>query len=248
MRTLLEANPHGGLSIWSPPIKGRQYAVGVDTSSGIRNAKTKNIDKEGDPSAACVIDMETCEQVAEWEGYVIPVLWGFAVARLARYYNDAPLAIETQPSPHGLAAYNAAERYGYANLWISQKVDLMTGGVSERKGWTRAQGSTEHLFNRVREALHAEYLIRSERLLDQMAACFQAEAKIKSTDHDDCLVAYGIALMVRDQAYIQGQVKPQLPPPRDLAEAYWRSQAERYASADQPKPIPDDSNDCWNGV
>ena len=241
--TLL-ANRFGGLSVWSMPIQGRQYAVGVDCGSGVRNAKTKSITKEGDPSAACVIDMETCEQVAEWEAYIIPQLWGFAVARLAAFYNEAPLAIETQPSQHGINAYDAAARYPYTNLWCQQRINLRDGSFSERKGWARAAYSTEVLFNRVREALHVGCPVRSERLLDQLSACYQEEVKVKSSLHDDCIVAYAIALCVRDQAYIRGDLKPKEAPIEDIGDLYWR----RELVEDTPLASRHTHEEEWNGI
>lgn len=237
----LVENPFGALSIWEPPVPGLMYSVGVDTSSGVKESV-----KEGDPSAAVVVEMRTCRQVAEMHGYMDPTHWGFAVARLAGHYNMAPLAIETSPSPHGLAAYIAAERYPYPNLWMQQRLEQVNGRTLERRGWTRNAGTTMHLFNRIREALQEGCIIRSARLLDELSAVRLEEGKPKSTEHDDCIVAYGIALMVRDQSFMLGEIKKAEPAIRDLADAHWRRQAELVASPDTPEK--DDVDDCWDGT
>lgn len=235
----LVVNPYGALSIWEWPVEGLQYAVGVDTSSGIRESV-----KEGDPSAACVIEMRSCRQVAEMHAYQDPTMWGWACARLAWLYNTAPLAIETQPSQHGLAAYIAAERYPYPNLWMQSRRERLDGKMVERRGWVRPQGSTGDLFNRIRDALREGRPIRSARLLDELAAMRYEEGKFKTDEHDDCIIAYGIALMVRDQAFADGEVVVAAPKPEDLADLYWQRELED----DTPKSQDPIHEEEWNGI
>jgi hypothetical protein len=211
----------GALSIWEQPMPGSQYVIGVDTSSGIRESV-----KEGDPSAACVLEMRTCRQVAEMHGYQDPTMWGWACARVAWYYNEAWLAIETQPSQHGLTAFLAAERYGYVRLCRQRKIESLRGQFVERRGWVRPARSSETLFNRVRTAQRESCIIRSHGLLDEMAAMRLEEGKFISDEHDDRLIAYAIALLARDQLFAEGEVVEERKPPRDLAELYWQAQAE----------------------
>jgi hypothetical protein len=81
--------------------------------------------------------------------------------------------------------------------------------------------------------------IRSEPLLDEMAACKLAAnatrdlenfgaltGKIKRGEHDDRVIAYGIALMIRDDAWQKGEIKPKPRLVADLADAYWQQQEE----------------------
>lgn len=237
-------NPFGLLSIWELPVPGMQYAVGVDTSSGVKEGAG-----EGDPSAACVIEMRTCRQVAEMHGYVDPTHWGFSVARLAGFFNMAPLAIETMPSPHGLAAFIAAERYPYPNLWRQQRLDLGSGKMVERRGWQRSAGTTMHLFNRIREALHEGCIIRSTRLLDEASAVRLEEGKPQSNEHDDCLIAYGIALAVRDQCFLTGEAKKEPPRRPTLEEAFWNRQSEGEPSGQEvPQLQGSETDDYWDGT
>lgn len=236
---LLET-PYGSLSIWEWPIEGYQYAVGVDTSSGIRESV-----KEGDPSAACVIEMRTCRQVAEMHGYQEPTLWGWACARLAWFYNTAALAIETQPSQHGLAAYNAADRYGYPALWMQSRLEPINGRLVERKGWTRAQGSTGLMFNRIKEALYEGNPIRSLGLLDELAELRYEEGKFKTDGHDDRVIAYGLCLMMRDQAFQKGEIKEPTPKARSIEDLYWQREEEAGTPKALTAPIYEEE---WHGV
>lgn len=234
----------GNLTIFEHPEKGAQYTVGVDTSSGLRASKDN-----GDPSAAEVLEMRTCRQVAEMHGFMEPVQWGYAVSRLAGFYNLAPLAIETHPSQHGLAAFVAAERYGYPKLYMQRKLDSRLGIMTERRGWVRNPASTFALHDRIREALKDGVLIRSARLLDELGAIRYEEAKFRSDGHDDCIIAYGIALHLRDQAFRLGLVKPEEKGPMDVADHYWEGQAKALARSTPGATTSEkELDDVWNGV
>lgn len=238
----LQESAFGSLTIYEMPKAGDQYAVGVDTSSGLHTAKDR-----GDPSAAEVIELRTCRQVAEMHGYIEPTQWGYAVARLAGLYNLAALAIETQPSQHGLAAFIAAERYGYPKLYMQRKVDSRSGAMVERRGWVRSAGSTYALHDRIREALNDGAAIRSQRLLDELSALRYEDGKFKTDEHDDCIIAYGIALMLRDQAFRLGLVKAEEKAPEDIADLYWKRQAGQHIV---PSVGQEDRelDGVWNGV
>lgn len=240
MRGEVVADPFGSLVIWTHPVPGRQYVVGVDSSGGHHGSE-----KENDPSAACVIDMRTCEQVAEWSGFYIPRLWGFRVARLAWLYNAAHLAIETHPSPHGINVYDAAVAYGYPNLSCALKHDHRDGRITEKKGWARPQGSVEYVYNRVREAMRDGCVIRSEALLDELAGVNIQDGKLDKKSKNDRIIAYALSLLARDQAFHMGEVKKTAPPPMDLADLYWKRKAESYGHRPEESDAHDD---CWDGV
>lgn len=239
-RGQLIASPYGALSIWEHPVEGYQYAMGVDTSSGIKESV-----KEGDPSAASVIEIRSCRQVAEMHGYMDPTMWGYAVARLAGLYNDAKTAIETQPSQHGLAAFIAAERYGCPGLYMQARREEIAGKIVERRGWVRPQGSTADLFNRIREAMKDGCPIRSPGLLDELAAMRYEEGKFKTEEHDDRIIAHGLALLVRDQVYARGEVKVQIVKPEDISEVYWNRELEEDRPGVPAVPVYEEE---WNGL
>jgi len=232
--TLLQG-ANGGLRIWKHPEPGRLYVIGSDTSAGVR---------DGDYSAAEVLDAETSEQVAEYHGLYQPTYWGYRCARLANYYNDAWLAFETQPSPHGLTAYEAAANYGCTSLWVQRRYDALEGKYITRKGWVRSQGTTMHLIHRGRDALVEGTVIRSEKLLEEMQALRLEDGKPKSSLHDDLLIAYCIALFVRDDAWHKGAVTVDRRAPADEADAYWQRQDELDTPA---ASLPDDRYD-WSAL
>ena len=214
----LAQNTSGGLNIWIQPIEGHTYSIGVDTSSGTRG---------GDFSAAEVVDVETCEQVAEWHGLYAPTLWGYSCSRLAWYYNTAWLAFETHPSPHGLAAHLAAERYHYPKVWIQERKNVFDGRLETKKGWRRMANDTPQLFNRARDALREGCQIHSSRLIKELLAMQLDDGELVSSEHDDCIVAYCIALCVRDDCYKKGLVAAKPVELGDLSDMYWKSKREK---------------------
>lgn len=218
---------NGGLRIWKRPEKGRQYVIGSDTAQGVRG---------GDYSAAEVLDAETMEQCAEWHCHKRPLQWGYACARLGYYYNEAPIGFETHPSPYGLEALRGAQAYGYPRIWVHRTYDQLEQRHVTHLGWRRAANSTALLLGRVRRAINEGCPIHSEDLLDEMAAFKLASdqiqqglvdagritEKIKRGDHDDRVFAYGIALLIRDDAWEKGEVTSQEPPIEDQADLFWR--------------------------
>ena len=230
-------NPWGGLAIYEEPRPGAFYVLGVDTSSGIRESI-----KEGDSSSACVIEVFSCRQVAEWHGFYDPTRWGMMVARLGWLYNSAWLGIETHPSAHGLTAFNACERYGYANLAMQERQDVITKAWSTRRGWTRTVGSTIVLLNRIRTALHEQCIIRSEGLIDELSAIRLEGDKIESSEHDDRVIAYGIALEVRDHVLKKGEIKPEAVRAESIEDIYW----QRELAEDKEEAALEEAT--WNGI
>lgn len=216
--------PYGGLRIWKHPEKTSRpvpYVIGADTSAGL---------KDGDFSCAQVLAASSGEQVAEYRGKYLPTQFGYICARLATYYNDAMLGFETHPSPHGLNAFEAAWRYGYRNLFVQSKKDLITEEVSVRKGIVRTPHSTLWFLNRARDAIREGCVIRSDRLIEEMKAMRLEEGKPKSSTFDDALMAYCFALHVRDDVWAKGEIEPEKVRPLDLADVYWQREEEREAA------------------
>jgi hypothetical protein len=73
-----------GLIIYKEPVSGRQYAIGVDNSSGFGT----------DYCALHVIDILTGEQVASAKLKLQEQEWALFISRVGRLYNQAYLAVE----------------------------------------------------------------------------------------------------------------------------------------------------------
>jgi hypothetical protein len=232
----LQDNASGSVWVWTRPKPGKLYTIGVDTSAGVRG---------GDQSVAQVVEMDSCEQVAEMAGWWEPYKFGRMVARLGWVFNEAEVGIETHPSAHGIACYDSAVAYGYANLFQQQSFDSREAKFLIRKGWSSAGGGSEVLLNRVRVAVTEGVKIRSERLLNQLlGARYGDDDRLDRYCKNDLIVALGIALKVRDIAYRDGRVPAEKARALDETERFWLDYAvqDRQAAKVGPVTEPQDPN------
>lgn len=204
----------GDLSVWALPVGGKNYAIGVDTSAGTRAS---------DPCCACVIEMETQEIVATLFGRWEPPAFGPLVAALGWYYNEAYLGIETHPSAHGLAVYGAAETAGYRRFYVERRADTRFNADSTRKGFSTSEGNKVVLINRIKSGLADEVPIFWLALLNELLnATLDDNGKIHRKCKNDRLIAYAIALKIRDVAYIEGLVEAPKAKPLDETARFWQ--------------------------
>jgi hypothetical protein len=219
----LVVKANGPFRVFKWPEPGRKYSLGVDTAAGIH---------PGDPCAVEVIEMETCEQVAEWYGWARPHAFGPIVALIGWRYNDAEVGIETHPSPHGLAVYDACEAYGYQNLFAQKQWDRRESVWQVRKGWITSEVSKGYMMNRVAKALADELPIHSKILLQELLDARMSEREqIERRCRNDAIMAYAIALKIRDLAYQEGRQPEPEAPRLDFAARWWENFNARTAGA-----------------
>ena len=221
----------GGLGIWEMPEEGVIYTVGVDTAEGI---------KDGDWSVAEVVKATDCSQVAEWRCLEEPHYWGRKCALLASAFNSALLGFETGASAHGMTAANYARDFGYPNLYLRTAYDETSNKPTAKLGFRTDVKTKPRLVDRVRLAISERHRIRSEGLLRECMAMKIEDGgptghKIVSEDHDDRVIAYGVALLIRDETFTVGlpgtfgQEKRAL----DRSERHWQEYERSIAMADR---------------
>lgn len=214
----LEVSPRSGLSIWAKPDPARKYVVGVDTAGGLA---------KGDFATAVVIEGETCNVVATWRERDDPNVWGPKCAYLAWYYGEAMLAIETHPSAHGLTCAREAMHAGYTRVYRRSPQDLLNRPMREQLGWSTDSTSKPQLINRIKLALQdaardGTFPILDPLLLDELhEQHWNEKGEMESSGHDDMLMAYGIALMVRDQCWRKGELRVDEAKPNTEEARYW---------------------------
>ncbi len=176
-----ESHDNGRLLIFWPPAKGRSYIVGVDPAGG---------GSSGDYAAAEVIERESGLQCAELRGHFTPAELAARVARLAREYNQALVAVERNNHGHGVLAHLTAVQ-GYANVYPQQ----------EPLGWaTTAVTRPSMLENFAAILAVAPELFWSRRLLEECRTFLRqasGASRAAAGAHDDCIFAMAIALGVR---------------------------------------------------
>lgn len=203
-------DPKGWLEVFVWPESGHTYVVGADSSMGIDDRKRGSDaeDSKHSRSAAEVIDMETMEQVAEYDAVSPPHLFARHLAGIGRLYNTALLAPEVQSSGGGggreLIVYLRDLEYWNLHKWSHpDRVQRTTGTLY---GWETNSRTRPRMLSRIREVImEKSATIHSRRLLTQLGDFGESEAHDNHMEalsgHDDLLFAYGIALVSRSENY-----------------------------------------------
>lgn len=216
----------GRLTIFQHPQAGHQYVIGADSSMGIADTEKK----EHSRSAAEIIDMETLEQVAEYDAASAPHIFARDLALMGRYYNTALIAPEVQSSGGGggreVIVY-LRDNFNYANLHRWQHPDRIRRGGATLYGWETNSRTRPRMLARLREVMMERSAIIHSRALITQLRCFGENDSDKMealSGHDDLLFAYGIALMSRSENYVAKRVvKPNpLQLPFQAAQLPWQ--------------------------
>ena len=125
----VELRRNGQLSVWLPPLPGKQYVVAVDPAGG---------GSDGDYSAAQVVELESGLQCAEFAGHVGGQELAQLIADLAADYNNAWLVVERYNHGSGVLAlvesvchYQRTYRQGGQAGWLTNSVSrpAVLGGL-----------------------------------------------------------------------------------------------------------------------
>lgn len=217
----------GEILIFKQPEKGRPYTIGGDTAG------------EGSDYFTCqVIDNITGEQMARlrWQKCDEDV-YAKQFYCLGRYYNDALLAVETNYSTH---PQKVLEYLHYPNMYVREVYDKYDGQLRKSFGFETTSLTRPVLVARLvefaRDCLH---LIHDRDTLTEMLSFIRNEAgraEAEQGEHDDLVMAYGIALMARasrQQKLIQEDEKPEKTEKKawteDMREDYLRANAKERA-------------------
>lgn len=178
-----------GLKVWHKPEQGGTYFIGGDVSEGIPG---------GDLSCAAVLDHKG-RQCAALHGYWRPEVFGEKCVALARWYNDALLAIEA--NNHGHSALNTVKnKCRYERTYVHRDYD-QSGEVKAKLGWqtnlkTRPimlDDLAAAVHGRFMEVNHAEFIGECFTFMDNGRGKYEA----REGEHDDTIFAWAIAWQVR---------------------------------------------------
>lgn len=192
----------GDLWIWKYPDVTHSYIVSADVARG---------DGE-DYSGAIVLDVETCEQVAEYKGKIDTQAFGRMLVSVATEYNSALLIIDNKNI--GWSTVQIAIDLKYPNLYYSYKNDpFLDENIHLRRAYDMATkddmvpGLTTT--TRIRPVLVSKlenYFrdfgigIYSRRLLNELKVFVWIGGKPQAQRgyNDDLVMALAMALYVRD--------------------------------------------------
>lgn len=198
----LVPDPKGYVEVFEKPRPGRQYLIGSDSSMGM-DSRTHS------RSAGEVIDMATMTQVAEYDATTPPHVQARHLAALGKYFNMALVAPEVQSSGGGggreIIVY--LKDLEYPNIYIdtARSADHLRRSKGLIYGWETNSRTRPRMLARLREVVcERSITIRSERLLNQMASFGENDShRFEAlSGHDDLLIAFMIALVVRADQYV----------------------------------------------
>jgi hypothetical protein len=185
----------GTLEVWLKPIPGREYLAAVDPAGG---------GSEGDYAAIEMLDAQTGLQCAEYQGRCGLKELAERAAALAREYNGAMLIVERNNHGAGVLAY-LTDVVRYRRMYQQEG----------QTGWLTTALSRPRILQEVERALNeGGKSLMSARLLREMKT-FVRDSRGRTGaaqgQHDDLVMAMGIALAARAEAPAGLAVRPIAP-------------------------------------
>ncbi len=189
---------NGYVEIWKHPEPGHSYIIGADTSMGF--------DDDGHSrSAGEILDIDTMEQVGEYDCTSPTYAMARHLAILGRYYHEALLAPEITASGGGggreLLVYLLKDHH-YYHIYRYKHVDHIKPDPGRMWGWETNAKTRPRMISRLVETIKERAcVIHSEALLNQLTSFGESDTgRVEAlSGHDDLLFAFGIAVVVRSE-------------------------------------------------
>ena len=188
----------GDYWIWNYPDYNKNYIVCADVARG----------DGSDYSAFHVIDVESCEQVAEYKSHIDTRTYGNMLVSVATEYNNALLVVEN--ANIGWDVVNTIIEKGYSNLYYSPRtygelnIDKWMSKMDNDQtvpGFTTSNKTRPLVVSKMEAYIRDRHFIfHSKRLLEELRVFIwmNGKAQAQSGYNDDLVMALGIGLFVRD--------------------------------------------------
>ena len=188
--------------IWKEPSPDTEYLVLADVARGDRS----------DYSVCQVMDIQTMEQVAEYQGKLAPDKFAPLLYSIASEYNSGLLVIEN--NSFGIGVLNRLEELEYNNIYYSirstheyvdQTVAEAIGGVA---GFTMSMKTRPLVIAKFEEFVRNKLItINSKRLGNEIKTFVWHNGRPQAMRgyNDDLVIASAIGCWVRDTALTVNQ-------------------------------------------
>jgi hypothetical protein len=188
----------GDLWIWQYPNYSKNYIVCADVARGDGT----------DYSTFHVIDLENCEQVAEYKSQVSTREFGHVLVSIASEYNNALLTVEN--ANIGWDVVNTIIERGYPNLYYSPRsygelnIDKWMAKMESDNtvpGFTNSTRTRPLVISKMETYIRERsFIFHSKRLLEELRVFIWQNGKAQAQNgyNDDLAMALGIGLFVRD--------------------------------------------------
>lgn len=195
-----------GLQIYSPPQEGRRYIMSIDPASG----------QGRDSSGIEVFDVETMEQVAEFQGNLKPDGTATMAISIGRQYNNAMMVPEANSV--GLSVIEHIKLENYPNLFYSFRgagpgdligefgsaTDGTFPGDDHVPGIVTSVGNRLFMLNKLEEFVrNKKIIIRSQRARAEFETFVWVGKKPQARygNKDDLVMSLAILVWVRDNIF-----------------------------------------------
>ena len=188
----------GDFWIWAYPDYSKSYIISADVARG----------DGSDYSTFHIIDVENCEQVAEYKSQVDTRTFGNMLVSVASEYNNALLVVEN--ANIGWDVVNTIIEKGYPNMYYSPRsygemnVDKWISKMDSDQtvpGFTTSAKTRPLVVSKMESYLRdRHFTFRSKRLLEELRVFIwmHGKAQAQSGYNDDLVMALGIGLFTRD--------------------------------------------------
>lgn len=184
---------NGTFFIYEKPKEFMPYVMGVDVAEGLHG---------GDYSVATVCDNTTGNQVCVLRLHINPDEFAAQILKLARYYNDALVAIEL--NNHGRSTRDTLSNiYHYYNQFKKETVDDITKQKKQEFGFLTTTSTRPQLIDNARAIVRDNTeLVNDLATLHEMATFIFDDSGKPTAEvncHDDCVMAFAIMHIARSQ-------------------------------------------------
>jgi hypothetical protein len=188
----------GDYWIWQYPDYNKSYVVCADVARG----------DGSDYSAFHVIDIVSCEQVAEYKSQIDTRTYGNMLVSVATEYNNALLVVDN--SNIGWDVINTIIEKGYQNLYYSPRaygeihMDKWLAKIDNEQtvpGFVISAKTRPLVISKMESYLRdRNFVFRSKRLLEELRVFVWMHGKAQAQNgyNDDLVMALGIGLFARD--------------------------------------------------
>ena len=192
--------------IWKDPSPGSEYILVADVARG----------DGSDFSVAHVFDIETMEQVAEYQGKITPDMFAPLLHSIGLEYNEALLVIENNSL--GIGVLTRLEDLDYKNLYYSVKstheyVDQITAqSVNSIAGFTMSMKTRPLVIAKLEEFVRNKLItINSMRLGNELKTFVWHNGRPQAmrSYNDDLVIAMAIGCWIRGTALMTNQREAQ---------------------------------------
>jgi hypothetical protein len=185
------------LWVWRRPEHGSRYLIGADVARG-----------DGvDYSAFNVLDIETCEVVAEYRGKMKTNEFGHYLVDVAKKYNDAIIAPEANSFGDSVVQSIIEDQYenlyfsarggfqGYTTIWESKS------DRNARPGFNTTATSRPLMLQKLEEYIRTKKLTtHSKRLYDELTTFIWKNQRPEAMrgSCDDIIMSLAICIFIKD--------------------------------------------------